>query len=48
VEEAQMVETLRLPYFLDNQLTDGGEVVNLIRWLLFIPGRRLALISVRG
>jgi hypothetical protein len=24
-------ETSRLPYFLDNQLTDGGEVVSLTR-----------------
>jgi hypothetical protein len=25
-------ETLRLPHFLDNLLTDAGEVVNLNRW----------------
>jgi hypothetical protein len=29
-------ETSRLPHFLDNQLTDGGEVVSLTR-----PGRPL-------
>jgi hypothetical protein len=25
-------ETLRLPHFLDNQLTDSGKVVSLKRW----------------
>jgi hypothetical protein len=25
-------ETSRLPHFLDNQLTDGGEVLILTRW----------------
>jgi hypothetical protein len=29
--EAHRVETLSLPHFLDNQLTDGGEVVSLMR-----------------
>jgi hypothetical protein len=33
-------ETSRLPYFLVNQLTDGGEVVTLTR--------RSTFISVRG
>jgi hypothetical protein len=28
----QGCETSRLPYFLDNRLTDGGEVVSLTRW----------------
>jgi hypothetical protein len=41
-------ETSKLPHFLDNQLTDGGEVVSLTRQLLFPPGRFLVLISVRG
>jgi hypothetical protein len=39
----------RLPHFLDNQLTDGGEVVSLTRWPLFtprkIPGTRLLELS---
>jgi hypothetical protein len=30
-------ETSRLPHFLDNQLTDGGEVVSLTRRPPFIP-----------
>jgi hypothetical protein len=30
-------ETSRLPYFLDNQLTDGGEVINLTRQQRFTP-----------
>jgi hypothetical protein len=30
-------ETLRLPYFLDNRLTDGGEVISFTRRLPFIP-----------
>jgi hypothetical protein len=29
-------ETSRLPYFLDNRLTDGGEVVSLTRRTPFI------------
>jgi hypothetical protein len=30
-------ETSRLPHFLGNRLTDGGEVVSLTCWLLFTP-----------
>jgi hypothetical protein len=30
-------ETSRLPHFLDNRLTDGGEVVSLTRRSPFIP-----------
>jgi hypothetical protein len=30
-------ETPRLPHFLDNRLTDGGEVVSLIRRSPFTP-----------
>jgi hypothetical protein len=41
-------ETSRLPHFLDNQLTDGGEVVSLTWQLLFTQGRFLVLISIRG
>jgi hypothetical protein len=37
---------LRVPHFLDNQLTDGGEIVSLT--VLYPPGRFLVLISVRG
>jgi hypothetical protein len=32
----QSCETSRLPHFLDNRLTDGGEVVSLTRRPLFI------------
>jgi hypothetical protein len=34
---SQGCETSRLPHFLDNRLTDGGEVVSLTRWSLLIP-----------
>jgi hypothetical protein len=41
-EGPQSCEMSRLPYFLDNRLTDGGEVVSLTRTPLFyhqmIPG----------
>jgi hypothetical protein len=30
-------EMLRLSYFLDNQLTDGGEVVRLMHWPPITP-----------
>jgi hypothetical protein len=40
--EAHRVEISKLPHFLDNQLTDGGEVVSLMYQLPFtlrkIPG----------
>jgi hypothetical protein len=32
-------ETSRLPHFLDNRLTDGGEVVSLMRRPHFTPGK---------
>jgi hypothetical protein len=38
----------RVPHFLDNRLTDGGNVVSLPRRPPFTPGRFLVLISVRG
>jgi hypothetical protein len=41
-------ETLRFPHFLDNRLTDGGEVVRHAPATLYPPGRFLVLISVRG
>jgi hypothetical protein len=41
-------DTLRLPHFLDNRLTDGGEVVTLTRCRPLPPGRFLVLISDRG
>jgi hypothetical protein len=43
----QSCETSRLPHFLDNQLTDGSEVVRRAGSPL-TPGRFLVLISVRG
>jgi hypothetical protein len=39
----QGCETLRLPHFLDSQLTGGGEVVTLTRWPFSTPGRFLLL-----
>jgi hypothetical protein len=30
-------EMSRLPHFLDNRLTDGGEVVSLTHWPPFTP-----------
>jgi hypothetical protein len=41
-------ETSRLPHFLHNQFTDGGEVVSLKRRPPFPLGRFLVLISVRN
>jgi hypothetical protein len=35
--EAYRVETSRLPHFLDIRLTDGGEVVSLMRQPPFTP-----------
>jgi hypothetical protein len=46
----QGCETSRLPHFLDNRLTDGGEIVSLTRRPLFTPPppqRFLTLIFVR-
>jgi hypothetical protein len=37
-----------LPHFLNNRLTDGGEVVSLMRRRPLPPGRFLALIYVRS
>jgi hypothetical protein len=51
-EGPQGCETLRLPHFLYNRLTDGGEVVSPMRLPPFTPpppGKFLVLIfSVRG
>jgi hypothetical protein len=33
----QGCETSRLPYCLDNQFTDGGQVVSLTLWPPFTP-----------
>jgi hypothetical protein len=41
-------ERSMLPHFLDNRLTDGGEVVSPTRRPSLPPGRFLVLISVRG
>jgi hypothetical protein len=38
----------RLPHFLDNRFTDGGEVVNLTRRPPFADRKFLVVISVRG
>jgi hypothetical protein len=46
--EASRVEKSRLPHFPDNRLTDGGEVVSLMRQPPFTPGKFLVLIFVRG
>jgi hypothetical protein len=35
----QGCEMSRLPYFLDNKLTDGDEAVSLMRWWNFISRR---------
>jgi hypothetical protein len=46
---SQGCEKSRLPHFLDNRLTDGGEVVSPTRaGRPFPPGKFLVLISVRG
>jgi hypothetical protein len=41
-------ETPGLPHFLDNRLTDGGEVVSLRAGRALLPGTFLVLISARG
>jgi hypothetical protein len=45
--EAHRVETMRLPHFLDNQLTDGGEVVSLTHQPPFTPRKIHCTQSVR-
>jgi hypothetical protein len=44
----QDCETPRLPNFLDNRFTDGGDVVSLTRRPPFTPGKFLVFISVRS
>jgi hypothetical protein len=44
--EAHRVETSRLPHFLDNRLTDGGELSALHAGYPLPPGRFLVLIFV--
>jgi hypothetical protein len=46
--EAHKVDKLRLPHFLDSQLTDGSEVVSLTYQPPFTLRTILVLISVRG
>jgi hypothetical protein len=42
-------ETLRVPHYLDNLLTDGGKIVSLTRRPPFNPpGRFLVLVFLRG
>jgi hypothetical protein len=36
-----MVEMSRLPHFLDNWLTGGGEVASLMHQLHFTPDRKI-------
>jgi hypothetical protein len=38
-------ERSRLPHFLDNGLTDDGEVVSLTHWLPFTP--RLMVVEIK-
>jgi hypothetical protein len=40
-EGPQGCETSRLPHFLDNRLTDGGEVVSLMCWQPYTPRKIL-------
>jgi hypothetical protein len=48
-EGPQGYETSRLPHFLENRLTDGGEVVSLTRRQPFTPRKIfLGLISAIG
>jgi hypothetical protein len=44
----QGCETSRLPHFLDNRLTDGGEVVSLKHRPPFTPRKVPGTLSVRG
>jgi hypothetical protein len=44
----EVCEMSREPHFVQNQFTDGGEVVSLKRRPPFTLGRFLVLISVRG
>jgi hypothetical protein len=46
--DPQGCETSRFPHFVDNPLTDGGDVSLTRRPPFTAPGRFLALISVRG
>jgi hypothetical protein len=42
-------EMSRMPHLLDNRLTDGGEVVSIMRWPRPTPQKHfLVLISVQG
>jgi hypothetical protein len=44
----QGCEMSRFSHFLDSQLTDGCEVVDLMHQSPFTPGRFLVFISIRG
>jgi hypothetical protein len=44
----QGCETSRLPHFLNNRLTDDGEVARFRAGRPLPPGRILVLISLRG
>jgi hypothetical protein len=41
-------EISKLPHFLENRFTDGGEVVSLTTQPPLPPGKFLVFISVRG
>jgi hypothetical protein len=41
-------ETQRIPHFLDNRMTEGGEVINPMSWPRFSLRRFLVLIPVIG
>jgi hypothetical protein len=44
-EDPYGCETLRLPHYLDNRLTDGGNVVSFTRRQLFTPQKNYLINS---
>jgi hypothetical protein len=47
MEASYGFETSRLPHFLDNRLTDGGEMVSLTRRLISVRGLVDPRVTVR-